>query len=504
MILYVPLDERPCNFAWPERFVRLARGRGRGSGRGLIRTVPRGLMGCKKQPADVEAIFGWLEGHAPEASVLVASVEALLYGGLLPSRIHYLSRDTLNRRFSRLRRLKQDHPHLRLYLHTIIMRSPTYNSSDEEPGYCAEWGVALHRLGAWQQQGAGRGASPAEGIPAPVIEDYVRRRRVNLSCTERVVDMAAEGCVSCIVVPQDDSAEFSFSSFERDIIMKRAADKKVRVFNHPGADELGCSLCARAQVDSEAGGQRRVFFLGSHSEGFNVVPRYEDRPLGEGIRQHCDLTGLEEVRSPGECDAVIAFNLPVDESREAVEQLGGGGGGEEEELPAAAPESVRELVAAIAALPAELPLYLADLRFTNGGDGSLLRLLDAAGLITRLSFYAGWNTCGNSIGTVAAAAALGLRDKELVRQRIVEDLGYMTYVRGEIRETDLPPIEDRSSSAEARRRRLGRHIISQIQKQFRTNLPNSPWLHHLPYRIKFPWSRRFEIELEDDEGAAGS
>ena len=87
-IVYVPLDERPCNAAFvPKLF----------DGDPLrIVTLPD--MGSKKTPARWEAVRGFLLRECVDADGLVLSMDTLLYGGLLASRLHALDEAEVERR----------------------------------------------------------------------------------------------------------------------------------------------------------------------------------------------------------------------------------------------------------------------------------------------------------------------------------------------------------------------------------------------------------------------
>ena len=80
-IVYLPLDERPCNAAFvPKLF---------DGGELSIVTPPR--LGSKKTPARWEDVRDFLLRACADADGLVLSMDMLLYGGLLPSRLHFLT-----------------------------------------------------------------------------------------------------------------------------------------------------------------------------------------------------------------------------------------------------------------------------------------------------------------------------------------------------------------------------------------------------------------------------
>ena len=59
----------------------------------------------------------------------------LLYGGIIPSRLHHFSLEELTGRLDAVRELKKRNPKLKIFAFALIMRCPSYSSSDEEPDY---------------------------------------------------------------------------------------------------------------------------------------------------------------------------------------------------------------------------------------------------------------------------------------------------------------------------------------------------------------------------------
>ena len=66
-IVFLPLDERPCNYIYPEYIAKIS-----GS---EIEIVPRRLMGKFKQPADVEGIWEWTKEKTENDGVLIVSMD---------------------------------------------------------------------------------------------------------------------------------------------------------------------------------------------------------------------------------------------------------------------------------------------------------------------------------------------------------------------------------------------------------------------------------------------
>ncbi|WP_149800319.1 DUF4127 family protein, partial [Listeria monocytogenes] len=83
-ILYVPLDERPCNAIYPEQTAAVNQTMN-------VLSVPQALLGNKKKPANIYGIRSFIKKNIVNCSYAIISTEMLLYGGLLPSRLHHLT-----------------------------------------------------------------------------------------------------------------------------------------------------------------------------------------------------------------------------------------------------------------------------------------------------------------------------------------------------------------------------------------------------------------------------
>ena len=126
-IVYIPLDERPCNYAFAQQIA---------AGTPVQLIVPeKGILGDKKIPAKIKALEQFLQAECAQADACVLSLDMLLYGGIIPSRLHHLGEDELVGRLEMVRELKHKNPALKIFAFALIMRCPGYSSADEEPDY---------------------------------------------------------------------------------------------------------------------------------------------------------------------------------------------------------------------------------------------------------------------------------------------------------------------------------------------------------------------------------
>ncbi|MBP2019608.1 hypothetical protein J2Z79_003050 [Symbiobacterium terraclitae] len=495
-ILLIPVDARPVTRDIAVEVAAVA---------GIeVMVPPKEILGFLKEPADLAAIGAWMAEHLPLADAVVVSLDLLGYGGLCPSRFGGVTAAQVKERLAPVFRLKAERPDLPVYAFSATMRIPAYNSDAEEPEYWATYGYDLWRLSycddKYQVTGDEAARAEAEAaaarVPAELVAEFRARRARNFAVNLHALDMAEQGLLDLIVFPQDDTSEFGWNIAEqrqlRAEINRRGLGMKALIY--PGADEVGLALVARA-VNRAAGVTPKFYPFYSSTKGPLIHARYEDRPLGETVKGQIFACGGLLVDSPAEADILLAVNTPGDEQGEAPEQA-------HRRLVDTAGRNLPEFVARIAHYIREgRPVAVADLAYANGADDALISLLGETVALPDLEAYAGWNTAGNSMGTVAAHAAmrhLGRRTGRLnqgahlsfLLKRFADDYLYQFQVRTEVREAHgvdrLPP--DELLAETARRLEPGlrafhaRHFARAGELKLK--------------QIYLPWKRSFEVGLD--------
>ena len=137
-IIYIPLDERPCNRLYPEYIANC-------NDEIEIVSPDISILGRKKQSGNLELIWSFLEENIEDVDVAILSIDMLLYGGLLPSRLHKNTLEELELYVNKIEKLKTINKNLKIYAFNLIMRTPKYNSSDEEPYYYEFYGEDIFK-----------------------------------------------------------------------------------------------------------------------------------------------------------------------------------------------------------------------------------------------------------------------------------------------------------------------------------------------------------------------
>ena len=144
-IVLIPIDERPCTYAYPNMLASMAKDIN-------FVEIPREFMGDCKIPGNMEKMHEFLIKECVDADYAIIAIDSILYGGIVPSRLHYDSEETLLERLNVLRKIKEINPKIKLYAYHLIMRCPSGSGDSEEPNYYALCGREIQLLGAYKHK----------------------------------------------------------------------------------------------------------------------------------------------------------------------------------------------------------------------------------------------------------------------------------------------------------------------------------------------------------------
>jgi hypothetical protein len=544
VMVLLPMDDRPVNYDYPTYLARLAGYE--------LSLPPREWLGNPWRESQHMRLVDWLTKEADSADVLIIALDTLAYGGLIPSRTSHEPLDRVLERMSVIKKLKADRPKLPILASSVILRISRANSSEEEKDYWATYGSAMFRLsylehkinlGEASQQEQAERADLSKRIPHEVYEDYLKGRQRNHQVNLSMIDWLEEGILDFLLLPQDDTAEFGWNIAEARILQATLRRKSLtgRAITYPGADEIGSLLIACAACQ-KAGFKPKIFPRYSSIHSASITTSYEDRPIHELVKAHLAPLGGMIAATPEEADLVLFLNAPAHMQGEASFQWLVWKGIDalrailpatlspyledveadpiyhntryEMETPERSPE---ELVRAlIMDLENKRRVALADVAFVNGSDLLLGNLLMQHPETARLTAYGGWNTAGNTLGTVLAHAVLRLLaqrnggDPEQTRAhyeflflRILDDYFYQASERSMCMLEDLPahgimPTMERLPSPEVElveKQVQGRlkKAASELERLFvNAGVTNGVKVEH----IHLPWERLFEVGFD--------
>lgn len=493
-IVMLPLDERPCNFDYPAMMPKTDC---------KVVMPPKNIMGDKKVPGDTKMIADWLLDNAKSADALILSLDTLVYGGIVPSRLHTSSEKELVERVDIIKKLKEINPHMKLYIFGLIMRCPTYSSDAEEPSYYEECGAEIHLFGKYTHLEKLKKLSKEETadfervksvVKKSYLEDYTARRKTNLAVLMHALSFAADGTADYFIVPQDDAAVYGFTAMDqmvvREFLKSNVLHKTTAMY--PSADDIGMTLLARAACEL-SGIRPKVYVHYSSSKGGLTIPLVEDRILDETVKYHIlSINGIQ-VYSLTEADVLLAVNV-------------GSKMFEVKSLESVTAYDIERNLAEFKnyiqyALDTDKIVAVADVAILNTADTELTSLLHKENLMFKIHAYAGWNTSSNTIGTALCQSVLYMLGKDragndgFLVHRYFEDIGYMAYARKYVTDNLLPGLGLNYFKIDSKDGYVAQLVCDAVCSYMKQNYPK---VFNLAKEItvKMPWIRMFETDIK--------
>ena len=180
----------------------------------------------------------------------------------------------------------------------------------------------------------------------------------------------------------------------------------------------------------------RIYIRYSSVYGPFIVPRYEDRPLQEGIKAQITSLGGVVLDAPGDSDCMLAVNSPGKHMIESVEQY-------TKDLTFSTHLNLNELFRYMRYYHEEYgrPVGLAEVSVANGCENDCMELGLLTGTYDYLTAVGGWNTAQNTIGVVLAQLVIASyyngfcgrpeqlrRSEEFMASRLASDWLYQSNV----------------------------------------------------------------------------
>lgn len=489
-IALLPLDDRPVNVLLPGDVARVA---------GMALDVPPAeILPSYRDAGDADALGEWLlERAADPATVhVLVSIDMLLHGGLIASRTSGDTTRTVLARLDTLREIHRRRPELPISAVSLVTRASNSYSATEEPLYWTDHGKELHALGGdahrLLDQPEVLSLDELTSVPAEVVSDYSTRRLRNHIANMSALDLVEDGTLAFLAITADDTAPFAAGSAEQVWLRHwmRMLPSGRSVLMYPGADEVGAVLVARA-LATDGGVQPSFAVACADPDGLTRIPPYENMPLSASASRQIRAAGAVEVQDAA--DVTLVLHAPDPERHDMFR---GRPDTVDEEAVSATVALVR------ARLEAGELVALADVRYPNGADEALVRALGDEGLLGRLEAFGGWNTAGNTLGSVVAIAAAGVvgratgtfdekAAKVALLTRLLDDFAYQAVVRTDTGPSLFPdrfPMSDLTAVAEAER-----VIHAELASLLASTLP-AEGLRITA--LTLPWRRSFEIGIE--------
>ena len=489
-IVYLPLDERPCNYSFAgflseenEKYT-------------LVRPELSDLGDCKV-PAKFEKVRDFLLRECKSADYLIIAIDMLLYGGIVPSRLHKMEREELVKRLAVLSEIKAENPALRVYAFSLVMRCPCYSDNSEEPEYYGVVGQEIFEYGQCEHKYRDGLITESEynaererlKVCVPYLDDFLTRRKCNVSMFDDILDLIG-GVIDEFVILQDDSNPCGYTAMDQARVRGMIKEKGVHVDIYPGADEGGMTLLARAVAHMM---DYKVKFLPIYpkDECKNVIPMYEDREVYKSIAAQVKSAGGVICDSEDEADVLLFCNLPVGETHNVSKR--GGPQYDARELPLFV-EKIKD------AVEAGRGVAVADIAYCNGADVDLTELLTREVGLLKLWGFAGWNTSSNTLGTTICQATLRYffgdtkTHRRFTAERVYEDIGYCSAVRWHVWNNEVVPMGYRYEDTKVARGAVSERIEELLNIYVNEKYPEIAEKYMIA-DCYMPWRRMFEVGL---------
>jgi hypothetical protein len=496
--LFIPLDDRPSTWLFPQQIARIGGGR--------LRVPSRHLLGRAWTPGRPEDLASWARQAMVGTERALVSVDMLAYGGLVASRTAGCTTEKALARLDVLKTLQRSG--IPVVAFAILPRLSLRTSEAQAP--------YERTLANWAAAGS---ESPPENVPAEIFEEYLAVRRRNVQVVADLVAQVARGDLEFLVLGQDDAAPRGPHIQEQRLLEEQirslGVEERVRIIS--GADELAMNLVAGWLAGRE-GLQPVLEILYSEEGAGERIPPMESRPLEETIQEHLSLSGARSGSGRG---TVLLVEVPSDKPYEppALEV-----GAEDLERAAAFKNRLEQVRSG------GRRLGVADLRLVNRADPVLARELLEHLPLWDLEAYAAWNTPSNALGTAVAQAVVRevarargqgwslerVLESEKTQQaftlaRLLDDFAYQAVIRPTLSQTvrglprDPDPLLNLYGPAGLQARTdtvAWARQVWQERLQGRQYLVPAlrRWVEFAEMRLEvvLPWPRVFEIEARLD------
>jgi len=489
IIGYLPLDDRPCNYIWPQKVLKTTDFK--------ILIPPRNILGKFNTKGDRKKIYSWLRENVEKMDILILSMDMLSYGGLIASRKLEDDVPQVLCKLNIIEELKQLKPSLLIYAFSVLMRiSITVDSAESERNWknifkYSKLHYKIHHLK--QTELTDKLEEIKKQIPSTILENYLKTRQRNFTVNKDLLNLIENGYIDFLVYTQEDASEYGFHREEqaelRKLIRKRDLLEKTEIIT--GTDEVG-SLLITKYINSTLEKIPKIFVDYNFEQGKYLIAPYEDCCLDISVGEHIRVTGALQATEPDDADMIFLCH----NSKEKVL-----------DLFTSYPEKFEDTPTDIFInklrkyLKYKKPVVIADVLYSNGGDPVLISKLIEGGYMKYISSYSALNTTSNTIGFTLSLANLEfLHDidenhkRELILERILDDCYYQTIVRPHINkkitEKGFLPLNLKENS-----KYFEREIEDELKKYLEKLLSDENYSIKY-FKVFLPWARTFEVEME--------
>jgi Protein of unknown function (DUF4127) len=497
-VLLVPIDSRPAAGQFAQMIAHIA-------GEDL-RMPPYNTLGRFTDPGSPDEILDWLEKQdLGQVDTLIISADMICYGGLIASRSNAVPAAVAVQRLRRLIQIHRKFRSTKLYVFSSTMRlAPTATRE------AMNWRMKLAKYEELKDRvERGRELKFKSSmlqlrslVPVGQIERYEKARARDHFVQRVLVHLAAEREITYLVIGQDDAKPFGPHIREMADLHQEVRRMAIegRVYFCEGIDQHASVLVSRALL-KRAAWSPAVQIEYSDPTGPGRFASYETKPIKYSLEDQLVASGAHLVAPNERRDYILFVNTPKRSRRTFLVWL----------------DRLKDCI------DHGDPVAVADINLTREGiaDSQLMNALLEKGRFMKLMGFAGWNTAGNTLGTVIPAANVYLyakgsqvtplvrevAQKEFLLHRYVDDYAYHRFTRPVAYSMILSEYHDEVYGLDYADLNdfVERDLQKQIDKAFETQFVKQSFndgqdryeIYGIDkVKIFLPWPRAYEVRLQ--------
>lgn len=378
-----------------------------------VLTPPLDLLGRFTKPGDPDKILEWLgKQDLRDYSAVIVSTDMIAYGGLISSRIPTTPYRKAIDRLRTLQLMRRSSPETKFFAFSSIMRlAPTALQSTKS------WRDTLTKLVVARSRLEVE-ARPEELIeierlkgrlPERVQTEYYAARSRDHLVQKELCRMTAAGVFDYLILGQDDAQPTGPHVSETVKLRQMVTNLKAKnsIYFCEGIDQHSNVLLSRAILHSQkfSPNIRLVF---SDNGQRNMISDYETKQMESNLSNQIEASGAKIAAQGENYDYSLYVNTADPRPKVFARFL----------------ESLEQEI------DQGLPVALADINLgkTGTGDLQLFEAIGESGRAKKLLGYAGWNTAGNTLGTVIPASNVYLCARQMDIDPMVRELNQQAFL----------------------------------------------------------------------------
>lgn len=490
-VLLIPLDSRPPCRDFPGQLAQIANIN--------VMIPPPGYLDYYKQPSDTQALARWLTAVGPSADAVIVSVDQLVHGGLLASRLSSGERYNAEKVLLLLEQFHMKNPHIPIYAFNIIPRLLLADTVDNKPYVqdMAAYSVLTDKMSFAADAETRAQLEHLESMIPPAIRHrYEDMYATNLWIGQQLMSMAAKGILHHLVLGQDDAQPYGMAN-----MTKRSLELWLKEHPHAanvtvtrGTDEIAATLVARF-IAEQGRLKPRIYVRYSWPGAAQVVMPYMPNTVEQNVSEKIAIVNGIQVQSPQDADFILYVHIGTTRTSPVIVKR--------------AADEVKQY------LKDGRAVSLVDLSETYDMRKNLFPHLEKSKIpLHNLISYNGWNTTSNSLGTAVSHAVIyvyGRQNGVLVKekhyaylfQRLLDDWYYQKLVQPELnsflKRRNISPIglgEHYTTANKFAQEQLTYYASNLYRRYFKHHSYENSNISRFECQIQLPWPRTFEIQLD--------